>query len=550
MKISWLKDTLIITLFTAILFGSMLGSYPLECPDGARYAEIPREMLVTGDFITPHLNGLKYFEKPPLFYWLQAASLKAFGINEFGAGLPNALIGIFCCLATYLGARKIFGRGAALLSSFILATCTIFFVLTQIATLDLTFTLFLTSAMLTFLIGINTPPGNKSRKYYLFSTYILSAFAILTKGLIGAIFPILIIFFYVVLTNDWRNLKNYYIPSGIVLFLCIALPWHILVQIKNPEFFHFYFIEQHFLRYITVYAERTQPWWFLPTTLLGGFYPWMFFLFPVIIHNLSFRWQERMLHKNQMFFLIWPICIYIFYTFSSSKLVPYLLPTLSPLAILTGKYFADHWQSNRNKAISIGVILFTVTFFFLGITAFFAPNFSTFQQQHVNAILFYRIGLLAICGALLTSLVYFRGSIRAGVIALIISTGVLFISVKPLIPLANHQSIKPLITLLQTHLQPGDEVVSFQTYYHDLPFYLNRIVTMVDYQGELKFGIQHTKNTENWVINKQIFTKRWLGNKKMFMITNTGNYMTLKNQNLPMYLIANYLDNVLVTNKQ
>lgn len=546
-----LKDLLIIFLFSSILFGTLLGSYPLDCPDSARYAEIPREMLVTGDYLTPHLNGLKYFEKPPLFYWIQTIGLKIFGINEFGAGFMNILIGVVCCLVTYLGTRKIFDRRSALLASFILATSMLFFILNHVITLDMALTLFLTAGLFTFISGTEAPINSTARKGYFLGTFAFMAFAVMTKGLAGVFIPALIFFFYLLVTKDWQNLKgNYYIFPGLIVFLIIVLPWHILVQMQNPEFSRFYFIEQHFLRYLTNYAERSQPWWFFPAVLLGGFYPWTTFLFQAVAHNFLPAWKARLQNKKQIFLFIWPIIIYAFYSFSKSKLITYLLPLLPPLAALTGKYFSDFWQIKHQKHLSCGFYLLTLLNLLLGSAMFLLPHF--YHNGHLypfSGINTYHIGIAAISTGIITALIYFRFGSSKGLIVLILTTSLFLITLKPAITIANRQSIRPLAMLLKTKLHPEDEVVTFRAYYQDLPFYLQRTVTVSSYEGELKLGIMHTKDAKNWMISGQTFINRWIGGKKMFMITGQENYEALRRLKLPMYLLGGYLDKVLVTNK-
>ena len=222
---TYVKDLLILLLLVGTLIFAKLGAYPLQSPDGARYAEIPREMVVSGDYVIPHLNGVEYLEKPPLFYWMQAGSIKLFGVNDFAACLPNALMALLCCFFVYLLARKFYGRLSGILSSLILATSFIFFTLTKIVTLDMALATFLTGALSCFLCGINES-NKKYRNLYMWGMYFFSALATLTKGLIGFFFPCGIIFFWVLWFNKWRDLKEYCIFSGILLFLAITLPWH------------------------------------------------------------------------------------------------------------------------------------------------------------------------------------------------------------------------------------------------------------------------------------------------------------------------------------
>lgn len=576
------KDLIIITLISVIIFGLFLGKYPLQSPDAARYAEIPREMLVTKDFITPHLNGIKYFEKPPLFYWIQAISLKAFGINEFAAGLPNALLAFGICLMVYFAGRKLYRRESGLLASVILATSILFFAMTRIVTLDLSLTFFISAALLCFLFGTRAPP-NRTRDYYFWLFYFFTALATLTKGLVAIFLPAVIIFVYVLIYNEWRNLKNYRILSGGVLFLLIAAPWHILVQIANPEFFHFYFIDQHFLRYLTSYADREQAWWFLPIVFLLGIYPWTPFLLQALKHalpSISFSWllfwkkksPEQLYKNNQsyqyrsaVFLTIWVAVIYVFYTFSSSQLIPYLLPILPPLAIILGDYFAAMWNQPQNFGLNNGFKAVAIINILLGISIIIAINFAIdFHQEVYVSRDFYEAAAIMLGSGFLVYYFYHKHGIAGGFVVIVITMSIFLLRVNPFISVSNHRSIKPLAMFLKAQLRPDDEVVSFQDYYQDLPFYLQRIITVANYSGELEFGIKHM-DASKWIINTDEFWRLWYSNKKVYMFTSNDNYAKLQKaianakarsktkdraQYDRLYVVKNYFGDVLLTNKQ
>jgi 4-amino-4-deoxy-L-arabinose transferase-like glycosyltransferase len=185
---AWLRDLLLLTMVLGIPFFQYLGRLPLIDPDEGRYAEIPREMLERGDLITPTLNYVKYFEKPPLLYWLNAASLKIFGVNEFGARFPSALCGLLTVLATYIIARQLYGRRTALISALILGTSAGFVLQSRIILTDMLLTFCLTAALGSFIVAA-AREGRRSRAlpWYLF--YLFCALATLAKGLIGMLFP-------------------------------------------------------------------------------------------------------------------------------------------------------------------------------------------------------------------------------------------------------------------------------------------------------------------------------------------------------------------------
>lgn len=365
-KGSWFFDLVLLAAGIALVFCLFLGTRPLSVPDEGRYAEIPREMLVLHDFVTPHLNEIKYFEKPPLFYWLQAGAIKALNpliikienivtkpkenhysapISEWTVRLPNAMVALFGCLLVYVTGRILFERRAGLLSAIILASSLLYFALARMVTLDMTLSFCLSGSLLAFLIASNQPPS-LGRRALFYSAYIFAGLAVLTKGLIGIIFPIMIIGFWILLSNQWRLLKECYLPSGIFLFLLIVLPWHVLVQLRNPEFFQFYFIDQQFLRYSTLIAQRYQPDWFFIPIFIVGFLPWVCFFPQAIMSHFPRNLQQCKEKKNSifLFLLLWIGIIFIFFSFSHSKLIPYILPIFPSLALLTGCYLSTHWQ--------------------------------------------------------------------------------------------------------------------------------------------------------------------------------------------------------------
>jgi 4-amino-4-deoxy-L-arabinose transferase-like glycosyltransferase len=240
----------------------------------------------------------------------------------------------------------------------------------------------------------------------------------------------------------------------------------------------------------------------------------------------------------------------VFYTFSNSQLATYLIPTLPPLAILTGKYFADVWQQKRSRTLDICFSLVALINIACAIAVFVFVAYFKRQPSSLDNINFYQIGGILLLGGLATAIIYFRTNASKGFFALLISTALFFMSTTPIITIMNQHSIKPLIMLLKSKLRPEDEVVSLNYYYQDLPFYLNRLVTVANYQGELEFGAAHTKGANNWIIDTQTLTKRWLTGKKMFMIAGQEDYNKLKQQKIPMYVIGAYLRTILLTNQQ
>src|SRR5574337_68433 len=145
-----LRDLVLLTVLIGALFGIMLGNRPLSVPDEGRYVEIPREMATTGDYLTPRLNGIKYFEKPVLFYWLEAFSIRLFGLDESGLRLWPALFALFGCLAVYAAGKRLFGRRAGFLAAIVLSTSVLYYALSRVIILDMPVSVLLTVSMLSF----------------------------------------------------------------------------------------------------------------------------------------------------------------------------------------------------------------------------------------------------------------------------------------------------------------------------------------------------------------------------------------------------------------
>jgi 4-amino-4-deoxy-L-arabinose transferase-like glycosyltransferase len=542
---TWAIDLILIATFVSLLYGLFLGARPLTPPDEGRYAEIPREMVATGNYTTPHLNGIKYFEKPVLFYWLQSASIKVFGNHEWALRLVTAVMGLLGCLLTYWGARKLYGRRTGILACIVLATSLFYAGLAHFIILDMTLTVFLTGCLLCFLLGTQQAAGQK-RNYYLWGMYSFAALATLTKGLIGVILPGMVIFAWLCICNQWPQLKTYCLASGTLLFLGITLPWHILVQLQNPEFLHFYLIEQHFLRYLTDYASRNQPIWFFPVVLLLGFFPWTGFLFPALKFNFP-TWQQRKTQTVMIFLLLWASLIFLFYWLSHSQLSPYILPIFPALAIITGRYLDAIWgKYTRGALVAFGLTVF------VAIVGCIAAML--YIHHYSGPIIIPQMTIaLALGGFLVSTLLafcyYWRTNLKNGLMTLVLATSFLIVMLNISYGPFETRSIKSLAIQLQSVLKPSDYVIAYNTYYQDLPVYLQRTIRIVNWQGELNFGSQH-QDVKNIFMTDQELWQNWHGQQRIFMLLNTKEYDKLKNQpNIKLYLLAKTARNVLVANQ-
>lgn len=547
-KNTWVFDCFWLVLFLCLLFGWMLGTRALSVPDEGRYCEIPREMLWFHDFITPHLDGIKYFEKPPLLYWMQAGIMSYFGINEWALRIPTALMAGLGCLSVYAAGRFLFNRSTGILAALLLATSPLYFAMAHSITPDMTVTVWMTCTLLSFLVVVNLSEDIFWRRILCCVMFASAAFAVLSKGLIGIVLPGMVVFTWLIIFNRWRDLKTLHWFSGFTIFLLISLPWHILVQIKNPEFFHFYFIEQHFLRYLTNDMDRYQPmWWFVPV-LLGGLFPWIIFLFPAIKQTAHLAWRDRAEHKNQIFFLIGAVEIFLFFSFSHSKLIPYILPIFPLLALLIADYFVQAISAfNESRQATQSSILLKL---FAGIPCLLAITLAVLPWLLVSltAVQRFSLQLMAIPLALMGMGVFLLKWPWMKLKWAFLMQVIFLWCFVAFAPHFDSRPIKPLALLAKQLAKPDDLIVSYGEYHQDLPVYTERLVLIVNWLNELTFGAAHQSSAQNRLLDSAQFWSLWKKPQRILAIMSEEDYRA-EQKHYHMHLLMQSNNNVLVSNQ-
>lgn len=547
-KNTWVFDCFWLLLFLCLLFGWMLGTRALSVPDEGRYCEIPREMLWFHDFITPHLDGIKYFEKPPLLYWMQAGIMSCFGINEWTLRLPTALMAVFGCLSVYGAGRFLFNRCVGILAALLLATSPLYFAMAHSITPDMTVTVWMTVTLLSFLVVVNSPEDNFCRHILCAVMFASAGFAVLSKGLIGMVLPGMVVFTWLLIFNRWRDLKTLHWFSGLTIFLLISLPWHILVQIKNPEFFHFYFVDQHFLRYLTNDMDRYQPmWWFVPV-LLGGLFPWIIFLFSAIRQVVPLSWSGLAEYKNQIFFLIGVVEIFLFFSFSHSKLIPYILPVFPLLALLIADYLVkaidDLSASRQARQSSILLKLFAGIPFLLAIMLAVLP----WLPISLTPVQSFSLQLMAIPLALMgIGIFLLKWPMMKLKWALLMQIVFLWCFVA-FAPHFDSRPIKPLALFAKHLAKPGDLIVNYGEYHQDLPVYTEHFVLIVNWLNELAFGVAHQPSAQSRLLNSAQFWSLWKKPQRVLAIMSEEDYQA-EQKHHHMFLLMQENNNVLVSNQ-
>ena len=342
----------VVALAAAFILFFQLGAIPLLDPDEPVYAETPKEMIAFHDYVSPRIFGEYWYDKPPLFYWLVAASFHMFGVSEFSARFPSAFLGLLTVLYVYFAASRLFGRRAGGISALILATSVEFFYLGKAAVTDITLNFCLTVALLSFL----------EKRYYLF--YVFAGLATVAKGPIGLLFPGAILFLYFLLARRWHVLMEMKLLPGIFIYTLVALPWYAaMIQIHGNAFIDT-FIGFHNITRFTSPEHPGVTWYYYFPILIAGFFPWT----AILLQSVWASVRVGGSHWEKLTFLnVWAWFIFLFFTISRTKLVSYILPMYVPIAIITGWYVSTLMERHvRGGHRSWAVLLLIFALLFAG----------------------------------------------------------------------------------------------------------------------------------------------------------------------------------------
>ena len=437
---------------------------------------------------------MKYFEKPPLVYWLSALTFRQFGVNEFTARLWGGLFSLGGVLITYVAARAMYGRGAGIGAAIELSTTLFYYAMSQIMLLDMAVAVTMSGAMFAFILAMREPRGRR-RLWLFLACYAFMALATLAKGLIGIAIPGAVMFLWVVLLNRWRALWPFYPLVGGALLLAIAVPWHICAARANADFLDFYFIHEHWLRFTTRIHDRYQPWWFFLPILLLGLFPWIFFIWRAVRESLAGGWKARQANSEAWFLVIWVVFIMVFFSKSQSKLIPYILPVFPAIAVLCGRSLAAVWQGRPGDNFRAGGWAFIGSAVVLlgAIISLPVLLIDKLAEQPDLAecvpTLQLTMGGTLLIGAVVV-FISLRGQQPRLMLGAITAATAGFLLVMTLgAGSFDKSSTKRLAIMLKPILQTSDRVYSVGFYAQDLPAYLGRLVSVVDYRGELEFGI-------------------------------------------------------------
>jgi len=470
----------------AAVFFYRLGRPGLMDPDEGRYAEIAREMLASGDFLTPTLNFLPYLEKPPLVYWLTAASFHLFGLQEWAARLVPAVSAWGGVLAVFWLGRRLGNVQTGFWAALITATSAGYVILGRILTLDMTLTCFLTWGLALAYQAWRTGQGR-----YLFLAYGAWGLGVLVKGPVALVLPGLIFLTWLLLERAWRHWPRFWHPGGAVLLALLVLPWYLLVAWHNPEFWRYFFWEEHVQRFLTPRIHAGQPVYFYVGVVVVGLLPWTFLL-PWALSRPPAMAPEGPTAADRRFLLTWFAVVFVFFSLARAKLFPYLLPGLPPLALLLGQALAGSGAVEVPNPRVWRAVLVMWLLVAAGLLAFSALLPWLHPSLGARAALL--MPYLRAGGVLLVLLPFILlvGPPRLGWIRPILASGALALALLIMLGverLAVERSPRDLARLIIAQRQADTVIVGYQMYSQALSFYTGQPLYLYGIRGELAFGL-------------------------------------------------------------
>lgn len=495
----------------ALVWMGTLGCRKLVTPDEGRYAEISREMALSGDWVTPRLNGIKYFEKPPLQYWATAAAFKVFGETEFAARLWTGFAGLLAVLATFFTGRRLFGAEAGVIAAAVCASSLLFVFMGHFNALDMGLAGMLHLTLCSFLLA-QQGSVTEGRRWMLLAWAAL-ALAVLAKGIVALVLTGGTLVLYSLATRDFSPWKRFAPVSGALLFLAVAAPWFVAVSAANPEFARFFFIHEHFERFLTKTHGRVEPAWYFLPVLAIGFLPWT----AAVLHAaVPAAWRrEGDGFQPRRFLLIWCLVVLGFFSASGSKLPSYILPMLPALALLAGDALPR--LSNRALRGHLAVLALLAS-----AALILAPRAAGLDEEIPGAMAAYAKWLTASAAALLAAtlaaLWLAMRERRTGAL-LLVAGGAFLAGTGALLghdSLSRTQSAYHIASAIKPLLRP--DVPFYSVHMHDqtLPFYLGRTVTLVEYRDEFDFGLR--QEPQHAIPTIAEFRRRWLADADAFAI--------------------------------
>jgi 4-amino-4-deoxy-L-arabinose transferase-like glycosyltransferase len=520
----------------AIAWFATIQVRPLTDPDEGRYAEIPREMLASGDFITPRYDDLKYFEKPPLQYWATAAVYAVSGVHEWSSRAWSAMLSFACLPMVFAWTARRYGTRAGLVALTALAVSPYFAVVAHLNLLDQAFTFWMSAAVFAFTRAQLSTPRSPGERRWMLVAWAAAALAVLSKGIVVGVLAGGALILYTLIERDTLPWRRLHALAGIPLFAVIAAPWFILVSLRNPSFPGFFFVHEHFTRFLTTVHQRVEPWWYFVPLLLVGALPWV----GALARAVRPAWQESAIpvepgsapFKPLKFLLIYALVILVFFSASGSKLAPYILPMFPVLAALAGAASRDRdLRAFARQAAWITAALVLVVGTALLI-------YSARKNAYVPHVTW--LWALAALASTLVAVVFTLVAPPAGAprAALVTSVAAILawqflLCAYTVIPPAR--SARDLVAATRPSIGAATELYSVGQYRESVSPYLGRTLQLVAFEGELQFGLNEEPARR---MGLDEFVARWSAAGDAVAFFDPGVWDSLRRKGLPGRVVA------------
>ena len=535
----WLQAIAWMTLVACWFF--TIDVQPLFEPDEGRYAEIPREMWVSGDWITPRLNDIKYFEKPPLQYWATAVSYSIFGVKPWSSRLWAYWLAFACIPMTFAFARTIHGTRAGIAAALVLSTNPLYVLVGHFNLLDSAFMFFTTAAVFAFLMSRHTGDDIVRERRWMLLTWASLACAVLTKGVAALVLAGATVVVYSALARDGRLWRRWHVAAGLGIFAVIAVPWFILVTLRNPEFPGFFFVHEHFARFLTTVHGRAGPWWyFLPLTLVAVA-PWI----ASLARSLRIAWRGDSASASpsvtQRVLLVWCVTVLVFFSISQSKLPPYIVPAMPALSVLLGiGIAADDSAAGRAAWINCGLVVLLGA----ALAGYTWSRTASIPARMIDwsvlAVVAAASGVLLVRGGR-----WFEPRRAVGFACTsIVAWQALIMSFVALPPPRTAQD---LVRAVRPFISRDEPLYSVGEYRQSIAPYLGRTLRLVAYRGEFDFGLRN--DVVPYIPTLDAFVTEWRGRPDAVAFVSLRAYDELVRRGTPMRKLASDGRSVVVSRR-
>jgi 4-amino-4-deoxy-L-arabinose transferase-like glycosyltransferase len=517
-------------------------------PSDEGRSEMAREMAATGDWITPRLNAIKYFEKPPLQTWMNALTFKLFGLGEWQARLWSGLCGLLGIgLVAYTG-RRVFNPWVGTTAALVLASSFWWAGLSHVNVLDMGLSGMMALSLCGVILAQRDGAGERERRNWMLVCWAGMALAFLSKGPVGIVLPGAVLVLYTLVTREWAIWKRLHLVSGLILFAAIAAPWFVLVWLKNPEHPHFFFIHENWERFFSKVHHREGPLYYFVPILMVGIMPWLGVLAQSIWAS---RHDTARSFRPKTMLLIWAAFIFFFFSISSSKLPHYILPIFPALALLIASYLekakASAWAfaAGLLAAVAVAGLAFVPRLAAMGTEP---AEIAAYQASQPWAAVACVVMLAAaVCVfwwikqkradlATLATIALAIGGFLGGQLLMLGSESY-----------GRFRSGALLVPAIETELTPSTVLYTIGTYEQSMPFYLRRTMTTVgETNDELDFGLGQEPALRLDTLDQ--FIARWNNGQKAVAIVRPEIYADLQKRGVAMRIVVQDARRIVIAN--